>query len=1366
MNQTSVLRRRRLWILAAIVALIAAILGGLYAYQQHRLREQAIAQRQAGLNAYDSAEYKKALHKLGQYISSRNDVEPPVLYAYAKARLEVPQARQQHILGALQRLEQLQQQHFGYKDTADTLMDLYLRTGQNESAVSLAERLLRQDQQHEQALRTTALGHRRLSNPDKALSHAKRALKVSPRDLQMHLLVFDIKRQRGKASALVERAEKLREKHPDDARFVFLQAYAYAAAGQAEPFEKWLQRAAAQAEPRPILVRNLLHLLDQVNLYEQSATLMQTVGPELTDLGLRREAARRLLAFDRHEQVVALLRDLNPAEADADITAYKALALYRLGRTQPADKLVQNLAQRRDEPLAASWASVLKAATSDTTNPSRMRQICQQAIDRHPSEAHFHAFLAQAYANMGELTLAIEHWQSAAKRQPAWAEPRRDAAHALLTRNQPERALDQARAAYRRRPRHVPSAAVFARAQAATLAEGATPSTPLLDLTAEILELAPLHPEILPLRIALLTRANQPDAARQAIDKALQHDPTPSEPLLRELASISKRFDLQRAKQCYSAIEGGKGLSPMTALERAIQRARQGEPERGRQLIKRKVDAAPASRRMGWQLAWAQYLDAIDADDEDAAWQKLLADHPQRARLRRMALEAEALQDNRSIKDALIEELRELTGDDSFAWRVARARWLLDGDPADASAGRVISLLKPVIAKTPDHVDARLLLAAAHEQAGHLPLAARQLESALQRRPQALHIRMQLARLHQRMRTYGDAQEQLQHIVDHPRAPIVQRVRAARLLAQQGATATAIDALEAVRQDSDAPRPQVMYRLAQLYTQTNQHQQAKALCNTLAKDPPSPGAVVFLARFFHGQGDTKRAKTLLKQLASFDLNEADRFSFRARFHAGIGQRRQAMALYQKAAQAARGETARAHWRTVVTMHLQAGEAKQAFDTAKRATLDMSQAPALNQFRDLRGTLEPLIDSPTYRQLAVALLQRPAAREAAIEAIRTLAQADLNQPEARTADALAQVAEKHGDVLALRLTAATVAFNAGRTTRGLTQAQQAMRAFPRSAFAARRAAELAARAGRWQDVLAAARAWKQRAAGPTLAADAMRARASLETNNPTQAIDALEAHLAKARQHADQPQQAAVVYLYARAMLADERYSQTKELLSPLLSAKDSQWRQTWMHLATDAVADAAVARRWLEHVARCVPDAKADERLRLSQSWWQWAHRSDQPVFRQRALEHVQALLEAQPKLTAAWLLRGRIAERQEDWPAAERAYRQAIKTGQDAKHLAQNNLAMVLVNQGNALPEAQRLAQQAAQAKPDVGDYHDTLARVHTARGQLEKAIAALRKATALEPNRAAWQKRLAKLLEKTGRGEEAARLRQKIGG
>jgi tetratricopeptide (TPR) repeat protein len=180
--------------------------------------------------------------------------------------------------------------------------------------------------------------------------------------------------------------------------------------------------------------------------------------------------------------------------------------------------------------------------------------------------------------------------------------------------------------------------------------------------------------------------------------------------------------------------------------------------------------------------------------------------------------------------------------------------------------------------------------------------------------------------------------------------------------------------------------------------------------------------------------------------------------------------------------------------------------------------------------------------------------------------------------------------------------------------------------------------------------------------------------------------------------------------YLRALEADAadvsaRYSLMKELLRA--DRTDEALRECDRLLAFDATF---------------VPALDARVRIHLSREEWQpgyvWAGH----------------LTRARPDDAMAFLYLGMAAGVVGEVDDAITAYRRAVEIDPDAP-AGYNNLAWILYRNGRSLDEAAEAATRAVGLEPKPA-YLDTLSRIHEARGEYSKALAAVARAVAAEPD------------------------------
>ena len=96
----------RLRFLLLTIVIIGAAGASIIAYRKYQVHQTVLTYRPEGMKAYEAWDYKRALNLLGQYLR-RHDEDTEILYAYARARLEVPEPRDRHVSSAISALRHL-----------------------------------------------------------------------------------------------------------------------------------------------------------------------------------------------------------------------------------------------------------------------------------------------------------------------------------------------------------------------------------------------------------------------------------------------------------------------------------------------------------------------------------------------------------------------------------------------------------------------------------------------------------------------------------------------------------------------------------------------------------------------------------------------------------------------------------------------------------------------------------------------------------------------------------------------------------------------------------------------------------------------------------------------------------------------------------------------------------------------------------------------------------------------------------------------------------------------------------------------------------------------------------------------------------
>ena len=1363
--------RRLLVVVAAAVVVVAAVLG-VRSYKSGQRAVRLQADRDAGIAAWRQGDYASALEKLKTYVrKDTRDFDALLAYASSRARLELPNGR--HIPEAIQSFEVLRSLRPVDRDVQRALLDLYTQAGLGTEAITLADAVLAAQPNDVDALRAKTIALWRSGRFDEALQASLKWNDAAPLQLaghtQTYLLLIKTKAPKDQ---ILARYRDLLARHPDDPRFEMLLGVATGDAGDRDTALRMLRSAAARPPPDAEFVAQLARIFDQQRLFDESQRILEQAARQSDDPAILRVLVRRLWQNGDYEQVLARLASLDAASASADgsLLAFRALALLSLNRIEDGQAAVTQLKARVTDPVAQGWAAALQTRLdSPSLSPTQVIARYQTALSRGAAGAAsdgtvapsgengiIRYWMGEAHLALGEIDAAIRQWQIAADLMPSWAAPHVRVARALLDRDRPMEALESAAAAVRCAPNQVAPLTTLALARYALLQQNPVPADEerLAQLVAEIQRIKPGEPQTLSLHAALLCRAGQSEAARAAIRSALPSaDGAWDAEVFANLVAVSREYDLGLEAELVAATGKAAQRSPQMALRHALDAARHGAATSGREALEAAVQrAAPGAEALAWQVALAQFREAVDDPAAAATWQALGDANPEDFTVQSLILQsAGSIRGNEEFWARTVDRVRKLTGDDGTLWRVARARLLLQtadragvihaNDPAAAASARqrdsaeAVGLLTELVRTAPTVAEYRVLLAHAMENLGNDKEAAQQLQAAVESDPRSVSVQIELARLLTELGRSGEARKHLERAADGGAAiQPGQRLPLARMLASAGRLERAADVLEA------GPSPRSLagdLLLANVYRKLGRESDAAPIYQRLLSEAPTKGnadVIAEAADFQAWRGDLPAARRTLALLDGLSLPDARLHTLLGQFEERWGGTGDATSHLRAAAEAA--PTDPLVWRNLAMLHARLGQ----FDSAV-AVIDrgLEQAPsgdlrlARVQVEAMRKVstdptdLSPLID-------ALSVDEGRSTDAGALSALRdTLA---TTRPSAGQISRLRQSAERYSQFLPLQAALAQAYLQSGQADDAATVAFRLLESSRGDARAAALATTIFRSARQWPGMLSAAQAWRAATrssdAERTRPADIAIADAALRLNRPTVALAAVQPHLSGA---AGSPVDGATVAeLAGAALCALGRFDDVRALFEPLLGSS-SEYRLAFLRLIGESTIDAGTAAAWIE-LARARLDASSPvEALAFARAGVAAGTRLAAPQLFDPAMTALAPLLSGvEPNLEAAYIAAA-VHLRQDRLPEAQRLLR--IVVTRDPSHAAAaNDLAWAMLATRGDLNEARSLASRAITAQPNVATYQETLARVELELGNREAAIAGFDAALRLEPS------------------------------
>jgi len=430
--------------------------------------------------------------------------------------------------------------------------------------------------------------------------------------------------------------------------------------------------------------------------------------------------------LEEYRQMVALL---DPTQLTGDPVLLLEAAVAR-AENKPY-RVIQLLT-----PLAARNAAgdktfrMLAEAFGETDQPHRTIQALRQYLRLQPHDKPAMVQLVREYLKQSQWTRAMETARIAESMPPT------DATTSLL----------RIEAALR-----------------ASEAENDRERDRLEALANELHQLRSRHPAQLELRILQALAAfklQKPDEAETELKLIIQEggQTLPAELLLAQILGQRQR-SAEAMQICRSACQRhAQTAAPWRALAELHQDA--GDPQAARAALAEGVRTItdPSERR---RLAIRLHLSDILQGDRSAgvAGLKALADgDPRDLHVRQLLLQLPEMRHDPELAQTLIDQIRNLEGDNGLVWQFQQARFWLAREDWRSREGRIADVLSRCIAADPEWSAPVLLLGRMHEQLGNADEAERIYRNALAANPAAVDVADRLAAMLERYKRFTEAQ--------------------------------------------------------------------------------------------------------------------------------------------------------------------------------------------------------------------------------------------------------------------------------------------------------------------------------------------------------------------------------------------------------------------------------------------------------------------------------------------------------------------------------------------------------------------------------------------------------------------------------
>jgi tetratricopeptide (TPR) repeat protein len=1385
------LRRKsvhRLAIIAAVVAVTGAGLGGAYLFKQSQHAARIAAAEKDGLSLFQAGQFADALPKLREaYLADPTKSDIAFALASSRANVEMAPGTLQHLAEARVMLTQLLRTDPTNEKASRLLMRLQFRTNAVTDLLATADQFLAQHPGDRETLEHRAAALSMLDRRGDAVEAWKAYAAAAPDDVTGATRALAAMRRAGlSAEQLARAADEFasRAATTSDLQKLLVRTEALRLGGDVETTRAQLREAAQTvAVDSPADVIALVDALDRAGAYDAALVPLQRAVTPAGEPSTRPAPAPALVALlaerqwqlGQFEAASKTLARLDAASLSTRARAIRAMSAFALGDKSAAQADVAQLTDVKHDGVAACWAGALKATLVDSPLAASDRvEKLRAALLQDEKNAVAHAWLADALAELGEVDRAAAHWDRAAELMPAWFVPLLNQSRAQLATGRVVDAVRSAAEAVRRAPQLRATRVHFALARFAALdaANDPTYAAALLADVEAMRKADPTDPTLAAIAIGLTARDGHADAARDLANRYLQSVPQLDDAGVTRLLDTSHQFDLGLDEAIIA--RGPKTASPDVALMRALESARSAPSDADPVAVARDARANLVAAAGGdaakrpWRIAIARLAGRLAQPDAPDLWRAIGNDFPAD-----LAAQISILDDarplfatsDRAFLHATVDRLRKITGDEAQRWRVERARLLLDdGKPEDVA--EAAQLARDLAREAPDRTDVRLILALALEKTDRNPTAAiSHLRAAISDNPRDAAVALELVRMLDSDGNRAEATNVLRRLAGYEQPDPATRRAIVRTMASRDMVDDAVRALE---RNAASLLPAEKLQLAELYVAQRAYGRAEPLYASLLQQSPADPAVLASAASFERQrGNGDRVAELEKQLAkpaSTPALEATRQLAIGLYRQQFGEVDAARAAF--AAARAASPTREDLWLRSIELERSVNQPAAALKLADEA---LARLPGNAAITAERGEARAIVDAAAnganagaVASLAATMSDDDPNQKLKSRALELYAEFEkTGKPSVDLARTMSQLAERFPSQLALQQRTIELCLATQLNDMAAVIARRTAERLPASPDAQQLAAATYRAIGQPGAARQYANRWRNLVpTGQTRSADELLASLAASEKRYADALAFLTPH--REAILSDPDRSADALSTLARSIAGARSSDEAFALLTPRLGTSRGA-RVAWLDVCS-GVSERDLLTKRLNEVLAVVPAEENATPLRIAIEALRGADRlADDAALAELAARIADAPSQ-RPDASADWLLvRGEGLRRSHDPASALAMFRRLVKTYPDVAR-GQNILAYALLQQKQDLDEALACATRATELSPGVPDYFDTLARVHLARGNDAEAEKAFKAALQRDESHLDALTGLASIQLKQNRKAEAGQLLARV--
>ncbi len=948
------------------------------------------------------------------------------------------------------------------------------------------------------------------------------------------------------------------------------------------------------------LGRMIARVFDLLGRGDLALEMVAKTAIETEDSMIVGEYARRLWWANQDQRLLDIKQET------AEVLGFKVLAAERLGESQTAMFATEMLAAIDTDFRAKGWTQFLQAKSHfDQGNPVEARGLLTKAIDTNPMEPTFYLVMGDVQSALGREGEAQEKWTAATKlAMPAiWAEPTLRIVSSLQRTGHLSEAGQVARDLFLRAPQSPRVRFIWLQSQGAMAREGLLDMQQIesaISFSRQLVEYLPENErgQLSTIIAVLLAESGRLADAASELSRTLSSSPTPE--IFAKIVELDQYYDLGVVDPNATDTIEIAIRSPYSALGYARRvYLTTNDRDEALAVFAKGMDANTDADITSWTLAKAQFLDAIDDEQAESEWRKLVAKHPENIEILLSALDSDVLGLDIDFVEDTIAKILDLTSSkgrtEPTRLRLARARAIASGSVLTRSKrDKALAIVRSVISSDTKNIKARLMLSNIldmecspeltgddrfeRDRAGSA--AEKLMISRLIAGPVARDYLFRVSQLHVDLGDNEAARQNLLEAYARSAGDLEAQYNIIHELRRAGEFELAIPRLVDLIQRADgSQRVEYQIALARMLGGLNRRAEMPAVLEAIANsDRLTQGQLADLATLFFQTGNLDQASQVVERANEYGLDELETQYVRFQYAKMTGDTVGAEEILQSMVAADPSN---------IDAWIQLSGLLREVDQINEAQQVLAQALEANPGNEqIEYNIALLSGDRSRINQLVTESETLASSEAklAMQRVMDFENARSTLSEVETVKELNQLAITFPNMIAVQRYVWSTMLAVSKDYEQIgANAEAASRRLGTDVGLLELATRAYSNVGNWAAVLRTTEAWRGKSIESPIQPDLFAARAAYETKDFVHAKRLLMPYLESSSQKTEDPMHRELLFLYGKVSIAmKEPLDQLAAQFEPIAMASDSFRNSVWLALAAGSLPEYEESVRWIE----------------------------------------------------------------------------------------------------------------------------------------------------------------------------------------